>query len=1207
MTTIKFYPIDIESKGNVIKIFGRTTDNKRIFIVDPTFSPYVLVEPKPGELKRLQEKLGGLKENDYYVTSINKIEKDDLGEKKEFLKVSMNHPDALSTLIPLIKKIPGTNSVKEYDIKFHKRYIIDKNITPLTLCEVEGEIKNTDFDVDIAIEGSIKPLSSDTLDLKLLSFDIEIEDFFDIESVEFPIISISLATKDYKKVITWKKVEHPESYIEVVKDEAKLIEKFKEEIKKLKPDCIVGYFSDGFDFPYLIARAKKLEVDFDINLDNTNIRITRGREISVKTKGIVHIDIFKFIKKVMANSLKFDSYSLDFVAKEIIGERKKEFNMTKMKNKWHNGEVKEICEYNLHDSVITLKLAEKILPNIIELVKTTSLQLFDVCRTSYGKLVENYLMKNAYALNEIIQAKPAYEDISIRKMYTYQGASVMEPSPGLYEDVIIFDFMSLYPTIVIAKNICPSTLKKTGDKEDYKTPEIEEDGKMVTHYFSTKKEGFIPTVIKDLILRRNRIKEMLREEENPILEARSYALKTIANSMYGYTGFFGSRWYSKECASSITAFARYYINDVINKTKKEGFNVIYSDSVDGKTKIFTKKGKRIYEEDIERLFERVDNERLGKEYNSKENIKVLTLDDKGNSVFKPIKHVMRHKTNKKMYRINFTNNWYIDVTEDHSLMAYQSSKFNASKMNKQNPLKRIIELKPEEIKKKANTIISLKKIPNKSYENKNLAKEFFEFMGYFIGDGSFMRNKTNREHNKDYYLRLSLGKDKEEIFNKLINPLKELRYIKNHWWSKSRQGDIILNGLKLVKLISENCRSSEGKKIIPKWLFYEKDENINAFLRGLFSADGCVMIRNDAPIIKVTTIYQNYAEEIRKLLYRAGISHAVFKENSINKYKSKDKTYSSGSQSINIILKNKEIFAEKIGFLLDRKNKLANIKTKNLQKKSIINFEFDLQSVKSIEEIKTPDYVYDIEVDDNHRFFANYVLVHNTDSIAFTLENKKEEEAINFLKKLNEELPSLMELELEGFYPRGIFVSRKGKEGYGAKKKYALIDQRGKIKIRGFETVRRDWSPIARETQKKVLEIILKENSSVKALSYVKEVISKLKAKEITADKLIMQTQLTKEVHEYELIAPHVAIAKKLMEKQNIKRGAYISYIITEGKGLIRDKAKTPEECQEKEYDPEYYINNQVVPAVEKIFEVLGYKKDDLVEKDQKKLDGFGK
>ena len=74
----------------------------------------------------------------------------------------------------------------------------------------------------------------------------------------------------------------------------------------------------------------------------------------------------------------------------------------------------------------------------------------------------------------------------------------------------------------------------------------------------------------------------------------------------------------------------------------------------------------------------------------------------------------------------------------------------------------------------------------------------------------------------------------------------------------------------------------------------------------------------------------------------------------------------------------------------------------------------------------------------------------------------------------------------------------------------------------------------------------------------------------------------------------------------NIIPGTMINYIVVAGRGQIRDRAKFPEEVKEGQYDPEYYISHQIIPCVEKIFEVLGYKKDDLIaSKTQKKLESF--
>ena len=199
-----------------------------------------------------------------------------------------------------------------------------------------------------------------------------------------------------------------------------------------------------------------------------------------------------------------------------------------------------------------------------------------------------------------------------------------------------------------------------------------------------------------------------------------------------------------------------------------------------------------------------------------------------------------------------------------------------------------------------------------------------------------------------------------------------------------------------------------------------------------------------------------------------------------------------------------------------------------------------------------------------------------------------------------------MELEYEGFYPSGIFVSAKLGQ-FGAKKKYALISETGALKIKGFETVRRNWSFIAKDVQENVLSIVLREHDTKKALEYVKEVIQDLRSKKIPADKFIIHTQLQKDIFDYSNKGPHVAVAQRLKNKgRDISPGTIIKYIVTQGSDIIRNRSKLPEEVKENEYDADYYINNQIIPSVERIFNVLGYTKLDLLEeKEQTKLEGF--
>ena len=170
----------------------------------------------------------------------------------------------------------------------------------------------------------------------------------------------------------------------------------------------------------------------------------------------------------------------------------------------------------------------------------------------------------------------------------------------------------------------------------------------------------------------------------------------------------------------------------------------------------------------------------------------------------------------------------------------------------------------------------------------------------------------------------------------------------------------------------------------------------------------------------------------------------------------------------------------------------------------------------------------------------------------------------------------------------------------GAKKKYALLGKDGKLKIRGFETVRRDWCNLARKVQDKVIRQVLGDGNEKKALKYVKEIVKKIKQRKINKEDLIIKTQLKKSISEYKSISPHVVAARKMIEKKiPVSQGNLIRYFIAEAPSgaktkLVRDRVKLPDE--EGNYDIEYYLNNQILPAVENIFQVFNIDIEEVIE-----------
>ena len=189
------------------------------------------------------------------------------------------------------------------------------------------------------------------------------------------------------------------------------------------------------------------------------------------------------------------------------------------------------------------------------------------------------------------------------------------------------------------------------------------------------------------------------------------------------------------------------------------------------------------------------------------------------------------------------------------------------------------------------------------------------------------------------------------------------------------------------------------------------------------------------------------------------------------------------------------------------------------------------------------------------------------------------------LNTINKNLPEGMELELEGYYNRGFFVS---------KKRYALLSD-NKIEVKGLELVRRDWAPVAKNTQHNILKAILIDASPEKAQKIIKKTLENLKTGKTPIEDLIIHTKLTKKIENYKQIAPHVIAAKKLIENnQKIGKGSIIQYIITKGTQPISQRAE-PIEYVTTDYDPEYYINNQVLPAVLRIFEAIGYSEEQII------------
>jgi DNA polymerase I/DNA polymerase-2 len=561
-----------ENGSSVIRLFCKDNKGKTIVCLDYDFEPYFYILPKGGKEKELKKRVEAIKS--VKVKSVEIIERTLSGEKKKFVKVFC----FLSTDVPNVREIvKGWKDVVEeeyeYSINFYKRYLIDNQIEQWI--DVEGDEIKKKYRTDKVIKiKKIKPVSSDKMpELKLMSFDIESVD----EAGKPIIVMLSLKAKDFEKVLTYRRDKHYGKYVEVLKDEKELLERFVELVKEQDPDILLGYNSDLFDMQVIQQRAEELKVDLAISRDFSKLKFARRARISTaRFKGIVHVDLFQFINNVLSSQLQTEVLTLDAVSAELLGDNKIEIEYEDIIESWRKGkDLGKLAEYCLKDSDLTLRLGEFILPQIHELAELSGQLLFDTSRMTYSQLVEWYLSKRAFAMDIIIPNQPKWDEIQRRRDYSpYTGGFVKEPIGGLHEDIAVMDFRSLYPSIIATFNISPETLNCIDCRKDgYKVPEH-------NYWFCKRKKGFVSTVIKELIDRRAMIKKEMKEKpkEYQRFNNEQLAVKTVTNATYGYFGFASSKWYCRGCAESSAAFGRFYIKKVIDEAEKEGFTVIYGDT-----------------------------------------------------------------------------------------------------------------------------------------------------------------------------------------------------------------------------------------------------------------------------------------------------------------------------------------------------------------------------------------------------------------------------------------------------------------------------------------------------------------------------------------------------------------------------------------------------------------------------------------------------
>jgi DNA polymerase I len=546
----------------VIRLWLKDELGRNIIAFDPTFEPYFYaVTDDADAIMSVASMRSG---EEIRPNRVERVVRKDFGQPVNVLKVYVDHPQHVPILREKVAEV-GV-SVREADILFAVRYIIDRELVPMDQVLVEGrERADPHFSFAIDVDHIEAEQHHTNPDLKVMAFDCEMLSHGGVPIPnKDPIIIISIATGADKT--TFLSVDDD-------KDDKPVIADFISFIHEYDPDVIVGYNTDEFDWQYLKTRAEKFKLHLTIGRDESPAKFSAGGGVKeVRIFGRSNVDLYKVVKRDISElSVK----TLDNVADYMGVMRKSERVQVQgwdMARYWHDPELRQVLfDYSKADVVSTWGVAERLLPLQFELARIVRQPLDDVSGMGRGRQVESLLVAEAYKINEIVPAKAGGSG-------SYAGGFVLFPKPGVHEDVLSLDFSSMYPSIMISYNISPDTVISPDEAstEFYEAPETQ-------YRFRKHPDGFFKLILTNLIERRRAVREQMTHMDKgsrdfTSLDVHQNAIKILTNAFYGYTGWHAAKWYRKECAEATTAWGRTIIQDAVERAEKHGLEVIYGDT-----------------------------------------------------------------------------------------------------------------------------------------------------------------------------------------------------------------------------------------------------------------------------------------------------------------------------------------------------------------------------------------------------------------------------------------------------------------------------------------------------------------------------------------------------------------------------------------------------------------------------------------------------
>jgi len=446
-------------------------------------------------------------------------------------------------------KIP----IYESDIDPARRYLMERNIYA-QVSLTGGEMKEEQS--TLFINPVIKPAVVEP-EFRVLSLDIETGK----DNTLYSIACHLWGNIPEEKIVFMKGKGVPTDKAELNlifnNSEEELLKEFLKWFRQNNPDIIIGWHVIGFDLMFLEKRCRDLNINFDISRKGNTILRNKARGgYYASIPGRIVLDGPISLRTAFYS---FEDYTLETVSREMLGTGKTispDTGKVEEINRLFNEDKNKLAEYNLNDTIL-----------VSEIFKKTGIIKQDVKRAQLSGLMMDRLGMMTAAFDHFYLPKLHREGFvasdvkDIESAGQAAGGYVIEPIPGIYENVAVLDFKSLYPSIILTFKIDPLS-RMHNNIESISTPQ--------GYKFSSVKH-YLPELISKLMEQRNTAKK----NDDKYL---SQAIKILMNSFYGVMGSFGCRFYHPDLPNAITSTGKWLLLGSKDYLEQKGYRVLYGDT-----------------------------------------------------------------------------------------------------------------------------------------------------------------------------------------------------------------------------------------------------------------------------------------------------------------------------------------------------------------------------------------------------------------------------------------------------------------------------------------------------------------------------------------------------------------------------------------------------------------------------------------------------